>query len=113
MHNADMEASVHLDRLISFLQSHFGEVDVLPLPDPSPNPDVMVKEEKEEPSMSEATPAKEEEDMKPDVADRSKADGPALRVRLDSHVAEISLEDFVSTLFTPFVIQRLTQPPRP
>lgn len=105
----------HIDRLIAFLHSHFGTVEFLAPEDV--NAEIRkeshakgehLQEDEEEKKLDTASSQeghrKDEEDTKPKVNGdetetvtklpaRSEVSGPVLRIRLDDHVADVTLED--------------------
>lgn len=80
-----------LDRLIAFLDSYFGQVELV-------TPDQILAERKEQfaaQKLEDASPDNTEtSSIKDEVEDKLMA--PVIRVRLDEHVADVTIEDLVS-----------------
>lgn len=76
------------DRLIAFLDSHFGNIEILQGGEPQAAEEPK-KEDDEEVEEGTAEDAMEEE------AGEKLPKPPRMRVRLDSHWADVSLDDFV------------------
>lgn len=101
----DPQSPAQVDRLIAFLHSHFGTVEFLSAEDVNqaaaaqelPKDDEESskdKEEEEKPDMM------EEEEGKPEPeaskSQHAEIPGPVIRVRLDGHTADVSVENLVS-----------------
>lgn len=116
--SAHPDTPSHLDRLIAFLHSHFGTVEFLAPEDVNAEirKGVTAAHESQgneeeiipETAISGVQPSDgsqaEDEDVKPKIngheasgagglADRPEVAGPVLRIRLDDHVADVTLED--------------------
>lgn len=90
-----------LDRLLAFLSSYFGQVELIN-PEDNPIADVEPKEEVEE-----VVEAKDENMVVVEEGDEEtkvKIEHPrvpVIRVRLDEHVADVNVEDMVRPLSHP------------
>lgn len=89
-----------LDRLLAFLSSYFGQVELIN-PEDTPIADVEPKEEAEEVEVKDekmGVVEDGEEDIKVKIEHPRV---PVIRVRLDEHVADVNVEDMVRSISRP------------
>lgn len=110
---ANSDSPSHLDRLIAFLHSHFGTVEFLSSEEVNAEirkveeeskADEDAKEDEKPDAVTRENTQEVDEDKKPQInghddaalaqsASRAETTGPVLRIRLDAHIADVTLDD--------------------